>query len=397
MEKRTKKVHTLNLGTLAVHAGSHSEENHGPGVTPVYQSSIFKLSEAVYAAMKENRARDELIYTRYDNPSVRAVERKIAALETAEDALAFSSGMGAISAVFETFLKQGDRLVCGRDLYGGTYTLVTERLPEIGVDVELVPTENIDAWEDALSEPASVVYCESITNPVLKLGDLRRIAELAHKQNALSVVDNTFATPINLRSLELGIDLVIHSGSKYLGGHSDLICGVVSGSKDVINRLWRRRTIGGACLDPHAAYLLERGLKTLAIRVEKQNYNAREIAAYLVHHPKVTWVSYPGLDSHPQHELASNMLDGYGGMVAFALQTDNEGLVFMKRLKIIREATSLGGVESVISMPMNTSQALLSDKELLNAGIRPGTLRLSVGIEAIDDLKSDIEQALNEE
>jgi len=392
MQKDSKR----GLATLAVHAGSELDLMLAPGVTPIYQSSTFKLTEAVYSSMRENRARDELIYTRYDNPSIRSVERKIASLEGAEDALVFSSGMGAISAVLETFLKPGDRLVCGRDLYGGTHTLVTERLPSLGIRIELVPTDDSEAWHRAFAEGARLAYCESITNPVLKLADLRQIADLAHRAGALAVVDNTFATPVNLRPLELGMDLVIHSGSKYLGGHSDLICGAVSGTKAMLDEIWRRRTIGGACLDPHAAFLLERGMKTLAIRVERQNHNAITLARFLESREQVIWVSYPGLTSHPQHQLADKILDGSGGMIAFAVKSDGDGLKLMKQLRLIREATSLGGVESVISMPMNTSQALWSWEQLAEAGIRPGTLRLSCGIEDIDDLIADLEEALDE-
>ena len=386
----------MKLATKVVHAGFETKYEYGPGTTAIYQTSTFKLTDAVYSAMRENRARDELIYTRYDNPTLGAVERKLAALEDAEDTLVFSSGMAAISAALETFLKPGSRLVCGEDLYGGTFTLVTERLPKQGVKVDLVPTEDVDAWEQALNVHADVVYCETITNPILKLADVERITRMAHAVGGLMMVDNTFATPINFRPLEMGVDLVIHSGSKYLGGHTDLICGVISGSRDLIEDVWRRRTIGGACLDPHAAYLLERGIKTLAIRVERQNQNAAKIANYLDKHQRVRWVSYPGMPSHQQHKMAERILDGYGGMVAFAVDTDEIGLRFMKQLQVIREATSLGGVESVVSMPMNTSHALWTPQQLRVAGIKPGTLRLSCGIEGVEDLISDLERALND-
>ncbi len=382
------------MGTIAVHAGEEPEAQFGPGTTPIYQTSTFKLTDAVYKAMREGRYRDELVYTRYDNPTCRAVERKLAQLENSEDALIFSSGMGAISAAMETFLKTGDRLVCGEDLYGLTRTLVTQRFPTMGIEVELVPTTDNNAWKKALTRPARAIYCEGISNPLLRLADLEVIANFAHRAGALAIIDNTFATPINSRPLEQGFDLVVHSASKYLGGHTDLICGAVAGKKELIGKVWERRLIGGACLDPHAAFLLERGMKTLALRMRAQSAGAGRLAEFLAGNPKVEWISYPGLESHPQHQLAKRQLEGFGGMVTFALKTDEYALKTIRRLKIIKEATSLGGVESVVSMPWNTSHSRLSEPELRATGIRPGIIRMSIGIEDVEDLVEDWEQAL---
>lgn len=391
---KSKNNDSRRFSTLAVHAGAESPEQYGPGTTPIYQTSTFQLTDKVYKSMREGKPRDALIYTRYDNPTVRAVERKIAALEHADDALVFASGMGAISCAMEAFLKAGDRLVCAEDLYGLTRALVSTRLPALGVEVELVPTMDKNAWKKALSRPAKVVYCEGISNPLLRLADLEVIANFAHRAGSIVIVDNTFATPINSRPLEQGFDVVLHSGSKYLAGHTDLICGAAAGRREMIQKLWDRRMMGGACLDPHAAFLLERGIKTLAIRVTRQNENALKTASYLENHPKVEWISYPGLPSHPQHTLAQRQLNGFGGMVTFAHATDDLALKCLRSTKLIREATSLGGVETVASMPMNTSHARLSETELRAVGIRAGIIRLSLGIEDYEDIIEDLEQAL---
>jgi cystathionine beta-lyase/cystathionine gamma-synthase len=383
------------FSTLAVHAGAEDPGQYGPGTTPIYQTTTFQLTDDVYKGMREGKSRDVLIYTRYDNPTVRAVERKIAALEGAEDALVFSSGMGAISSALEAFLKAGDRLVCAEDLYGLTRVLVTNRLPALGVEVEMVPTIDKNGWKKALSRPAKVVYCEGISNPLLRLADLEVIANFGHRAGAIVIVDNTFATAFNSRPLEQGFDIVLHSGSKYLAGHTDLICGAAAGRKEMMQKLWDRRLMGGACLDPHAAFLMERGIKTMSIRVERQNENGLKVATFLESHPKVEWVSYPGLPSHPQNALAQRQLTGFGGMVTFALSSDENALKALRKLKLIREATSLGGVETVASMPMNTSHARMSEPELRSAGIRQGTIRLSLGIEDCDDIIDDLKSALS--
>jgi len=382
------------FSTLAVHAGAEAPGQYGPGTTPVYQTTTFQLTDEVYKGMREGKSRDVLIYTRYDNPTVRAVERKIAALEGSEDALVFASGMGAISAALEAFLKAGDRLVCAEDLYGLTRVLVTNRLPALDVEVEMVPTTDKAAWKKALSRPAKVVYCEGISNPLLKLADLEVIANFGHRAGAVVMVDNTFATAVNSRPIENGFDIVLHSGSKYLAGHTDLICGAAAGRKEMMQKVWDRRLMGGACLDPHAAFLLERGIKTLSIRVERQNENAFKIATFLEKHKNVEWVSYPGLVSHPQNSLAIRQLSGFGGVIAFAVNSDVLALKVLRNFKLIREATSLGGVETVASMPMNTSHARMSEPELRAIGIRQGTIRLSIGIEDCDDILEDLNKAL---
>jgi len=382
------------FSTLAVHAGAESPGQYGPGTTPIYQTTTFQLTDEVYKGMREGKSRDVLIYTRYDNPSVRAVERKIAALEGAEDALVFASGMGAISSALEAFLKAGDRLVCAEDLYGLTRVLVTHRLPALGVEVEIVPTIDKNAWKKALSRPAKVVYCEGISNPLLRLADLEVIANFGHRAGAIVMVDNTFATAFNSRPLEQGFDIVLHSGSKYLAGHSDLICGAAAGRREMMQKLWDRRLMGGACLDPHAAFLMERGIKTMSIRVERQNENAMKAATYLEGHPNVEWLSYPGLPSHPQNALAQRQLSGFGGMVTFATSSDETALKVLRKMQLIREATSLGGIETVASMPMNTSHARMSEAELRTAGIRQGTIRLSLGIEDCEDIIEDLKRAL---
>lgn len=395
MKKSGKPDPGYGLSTIAVHSGEEPRGAYGPGTTPIYQTATFQLTDAVYKAMQGGHPRDELIYSRYDNPTCLALERKLAALEGAEDALVFSSGMAAISVALETFLKAGDRLVCAEDLYGGVRSLVVNRFPTFGIEVELVPTTDNAAWKRALSRPTRLVYCEGISNPLLRVADLEVIANFAHRAGALAVIDNTFATPVNSKPLEHGFDIVVHSATKYLGGHTDLIAGSLAGRRELVGKCWDRRMQGGACLDPHTAFLVERGVKTLVLRMKAQNANAAKVAAFLSRDARVEMVSYPGLESHPQHELAARQLSGFGGMVAFALPSAQKAISSMRNLKLIKEATSLGGVESVISMPINTSHARLTEAELRAAGIRPGTLRLSCGIEDVEDLIADLDQAMN--
>lgn len=384
----------MNLSTLAVHAGALETPQFGPGTTPIYQTTTFALTDEVYAAMREGRSRDILVYSRYDNPTIRAVERKMAALEGAEDALLFSSGMGAISGLFGAYLRPGDRLVISDNLYGYTRTLVEGPVRRYGVEVVFVAGADDRQWEEALRQPARMVYCETISNPLLRLVDLRRVAGLARAAGAISAIDNTFASPVNSRPLGDGFDLVIESATKYLNGHTDVTAGFVSGSHALIKLLWEHRTAFGSNADPHAAYLLERGMKTLVLRVECQNRSAARVTDFLSEHKSVEWVTYPGHTNHPQADLARRQLTGFGGMVAFSVGSDERAINLMRSLKVIKEATSLGGVESVISMPMNTSHARMSIEDLARHGITPGTLRLSVGIEETSDLIADLEQAL---
>jgi cystathionine beta-lyase/cystathionine gamma-synthase len=322
---------------------------------------------------------------------------KMARLEGGEDAVAFSSGMAAINSVMLAYLTPGDELVTTRELYGGTYSLIENELVPRGILVRYADCTSPDAIAAAITKRTKLLFFESLTNPLLHVLDIRSIAAIAQKRNLPLAVDATFVSPINQNPLALGADLVVHSASKYLGGHSDIIAGVVVGSRTACEALWPHMTRFGGCLDPFQSFLLLRSLKTLHIRMHQHNENAFKVAQFLDQHPAVSQVWYPGLPSHSQHSLASNILSGFGGVVTFRLAgTDEDGLHFMTRLQVATEAASLGGVETLVSMPFNTSHSYLSERERKAIGISPGTVRLSVGIEDIDDIISDLNQALDD-
>jgi cystathionine beta-lyase/cystathionine gamma-synthase len=386
----------MKLSTIAVHAGTQEDPTTKAVGTPIYQASTFYLTEAVYEAMRRGLVRDEYIYTRYGNPNQRACAEKIAALEGSESALVFSSGMAAISSTLLAFLKPGDHLVCGADLYGGTYSFISQKLVPLGVEVSYFDTENSEAAAIALRPNTRVVYFETLTNPLLKVPDTKALAKVAHQGGALAIVDNTFPTPINQQPLKWGVDLVVHSGTKYLNGHGDLICGAVAGSRAHTDLIWKNLLLYGGSLDPTAAHYLERGLKTLALRLERQNSNAFALAVWLEKHPQVEQVFYPFLESNPRLVIARKYLNGGSGMVSFRVKGgDGQALKLLEHLKLFKVASSLGGVESLVSLPMNTSHVQFTAEERARLGILPGTVRLSVGIEDVDDLKCDLEEALN--
>ncbi len=383
--------------TLAVHAGAKEDAESKAVGTPIYQTATFYLTDDVYAAMQRGMVRDEYIYTRYGNPTQKAAAEKIAALEGAESGLVFSSGMAAISSTLLTFLKPGDHVASARDLYGGTYSFIHDSLPGLGMEVDFFDTEDAEGLKQAIRPNTKVVYFETLTNPLLKVADVEMLARIAHEAGALAIVDNTFPSPINLRPLEWGIDIVLHSGSKYLNGHGDLICGAVAGSRKRTDLIWKKLLAYGGCLDPTAAYHLERGLKTLAIRVERHNANALQLAQWLESQPKVEQVFHPFLESNPRRALAQKYLRGGSGMVTFRIRGgDGTALELLNHLRLFKVAGSLGGVESLVSMPVKTSHVQFGDKERAAMGILPGTIRLSVGIEDVEDLQEDIAHALNQ-
>lgn len=335
------------------------------------------------------------IYSRNTNPTVRAFEDKVKALEGAEAATSFASGMAAISNVFGTFLKPGDRVVSIKDSYGGTNRLFTAFLPQMNVDVTLCDTDNEDDIDDRIKEGCTMLYLESPTNPTLKVTDIKRLAKTAKEAGALVVVDNTFATPINQNPLTLGADLVLHSASKYLGGHADALGGVVCGEKSLVKRIYQYREINGATLAPMDAYSLIRGMKTLSLRIERQNQSAMTIAKWLQQHPKVEGVNYPGLESHPNHKVACEQMKGFGGMLSFSVVGGIDSIkTFLPELTHAHMAANLGCVETVVGPPLTTSHVECTAEERAAAGIPEGLVRYSAGIEDIEDLLADLEHAL---
>ena len=392
-EKNDKKK--LGKGTKSVHSGTSPSENSLN--TPVYQTSTFYLDDKGYKMWMAGEPRAPVYSGRYYNPTNRAVERKIADLEGAEDALVFSSGMAAICTTLLNFLGQGDRIVTTRNLYGGTVGVLDQDFVRFGIDVHYIDVKDLDAVENALKEKETkVLYCETITNPLLEASDLPALASLAKKYGAISIVDSTFATPISCNPIEHGFDLVIHSVTKMLNGHSDLLGGVVAGKTNVINKIWEKLRNFGGSMDPHQASLVERGIKPLQIRYERSTETAARLAEWLESHPKIKKVIYPGLKSHADHELCKSMLSGFGNMVSFVVDGgDDAGRKMLNNMTVASQAISLGGVESLISMPYATTHASWTQEARIKAGIDLGFVRFSTGLEDFDDLKDDFDQALS--
>ncbi len=385
----------LGKGTKAVHSGTSSSKNSLN--TPVYQTSTFYLDDNGYKMWMSGQPRAPVYSGRYYNPTNRAVERKIADLEGAEDALVFSSGMAAICTTLLNFLGQGDRIVTTRNLYGGTVGVLDQDFVRFGIDVHYIDVRDLDAVESALKEKETkVLYCETITNPLLEISDLPALAALAKKYGVISIVDSTFATPISCNPIEHGFDLVIHSLTKMLNGHSDLLGGTVAGKTEVINKIWEKLRNFGGSMDPHQASLVERGMKTLQIRYNRSTETAGLLATWLENHPKIKKVIYPGLTSHEDHDLSKKILSQSGNMVSFVVADGDEaGRKMLNKMNVASQAISLGGVESLISMPYATTHASWTQEARIAAGIDLGFVRFSTGLEDFDDLKDDFEQALS--
>ena len=335
------------------------------------------------------------IYSRNANPTVRAFEDKLKELEGAQAATSFSSGMAAISNTLATFLKPGERIVSIKDSYGGTNVIFNEFLPPLNIEVSLCETGDYEQIETEIAKGCKVLYLETPTNPTIKITDIERLSMAAKKVDALVIVDNTFATPINQSPLELGADIVLHSASKYLGGHADALGGVICGNKDLVKKVHHYREINGASLAPMDAYSLLRGMKTLKLRVHRQNESAMMIAKYLQSHPAVEQVNYPGLESHPDHDIAKKqMIGGYGGMLSFSVKGGLEAIKkFLPKLEYAHMAANLGCVETVVGPPFTTSHVECSAEERMAAGIPEGLVRYSTGIEDVEDLIADLDQA----
>ena len=366
----------------------------GSLTTPIFETStyVFEKAAEVPRAVFEGQG---YVYSRWDNPTVVSLERKLAALEMAGDAAAFSSGMAAISTSVFSFLRKGDHVLGIRDLYGGTYSVLHELLPGIGIETDLVETTDFEEMKRGVMKNTKIIYVESPTNPTLKLVDIKRSAKLAHESGAMLFVDNTFASPINQNPLELGADVVMHSATKYLNGHADLVAGIAAAGKDRIHRIKMMRRDFGGVLDALPAWLVLRGMKTMALRLRQQNTNAMALARFLEGHKRVSRVNYPGLESHPQHSLAKKQMRGFGGMLSFEIKgVMKDAMKFTESLKVASLAASLGGVETLVSQPANMTHTQMSAKERAKTGIPDSLVRVSVGIEDVEDLIRDFEQAL---
>jgi len=384
------------LGTLSVWAGEEDETPQRPSAVPVVHSVSFDYKDVDQWLDVALEKAQGYIYSRNTNPTVFAFEEKIRLLEGAEAATSFASGMAAISNTLFALLSPGDRVVSIKDTYGGTSKIFLEFLPRFGLDVTLCDTTDHEALEAAVREGCQVLYLESPTNPTLKVVDLARLARAGRKAGATVVVDNTFATPINQNPLELGAHLVLHSATKFLGGHADALGGVVCGPKELVERVYHFREINGAALDPMAAYLLLRGMKTLHLRIRHQNESALAIAQYLSSHPLVADVFYPGLVSHENHDVASRQMRGYGGVLSLQLKGGFDAVkVLLPRLKYAHLAANLGAVDTIAGPPATTSHVECTAEEREALGIPESLVRYSVGIEDTEDLIADLEQALS--
>jgi cystathionine gamma-synthase len=383
-------------GTTSVWAGEAGAGWQGATQVPIARSVGFGYDDIdTWMAVGRGEAPGH-IYSRNTNPTVSAFEGKVAALEGAPAATSFATGMAAISGTLFTLLSPGSRVVSIKDSYGGTTKLFTEFLPRFGVDVVLCDTVDHEAIAAAVAEGCDVLYLETPTNPTLKLVDIAGLAGAGHAAGATVVVDNTFATPINQRPLDLGADLVVHSATKFLGGHADALGGAACGDPDLVRRIYHFREITGAALDAGAAYLLLRGMKTLQLRIERQNTSALRVARWLTGHDAVEAVHYPGLASHPQHELAARQMSGFGGVLSFMVRGGVDGLrAFLPRLRLAHRAANLGAVETIAGPPATTSHVECTPAERAAMGIPEGLVRYSVGIEDPEDLIADLDQALS--
>ena len=377
------------LSTRAIHAGEPETPIEGAICVPIFQSSTYRYEgQGSYHDLK---------YMRLSNsPNHDALHRKLAALEGAEDALVTASGMAAISTALLTLLKAGDHLICQDCLYGGTLDLLCNDLPALGIDHTMVDPGRPDTWEQALKPGTKVFYVETITNPLVQVMDLEAVVDFCREHGLVSIIDNTFASPVNFRPAENGFDLSVHSCTKYLNGHSDIVAGAVIGSREMIERITHKLNHLGGSLDAHACFLLYRGIKTLAVRMDRHNQNALEMARFLEGHPAVAKVNYPGLENGPDFALAKKLLDGFSGMLSFEMKGGVAAAESsMARVKLPFVAPSLGGVETLLTRPCTTSHAGMSPEQRKEAGISDSLVRVSVGLEDIRDLTEDFDQALN--
>lgn len=368
--------------------------NSRPIMPPVHFSATYEFEctdDLVDVALN----RGGYIYSRWDNPTVCAAESAIAEIEGYDDAVAFGSGMAAITTSILAFTDKDSRIITTRETYGGTFSFINKFLPGIGIETVDLSCSDTERILDEIEKGVTLLYLETPTNPLLRVVDVKPLAEAAHKKGAIVLLDSTFASPVNQRPIELGADVAIHSATKYLGGHHDVMAGFACGSKEHAEKIWNCRKVMGGILDPMTAFLTYRGMKTLHIRVKQQNANAMEIAQFLSNHEKIRVVNYPGLTTHPGHEIAKKQMSGFGGMLSFEIKSDYDGTKkFMDNFKAIKLATSLGGVTTLATQPVTNTHIYLSPEERKKVGISDSLVRLSVGIEDYQLLIGDIEQAL---
>ena len=383
-----------SIETLLIHADR--ELNKSSAVAPpLYQTSTFRSDSAQDFSDRMAQARHPQFYTRFGNPTLAQTERVLAVLEGAEAALVTASGMAAASSSVMALVQSGSHVVAQANHYGGTTTLLRDFLPKFGVETTWVDQRDTNAFAQAMRKNTKLVIVESPSNPVMHITDLAAVARIAKEHGALTIADNTFATPVNQRPIESGIDLVFHSATKYFGGHSDIIAGAVMGSRELIERIWNAQVILGASLAPFNGWLMLRGLRTLALRVRQHNENAMKLAQFLAQHRAVAAVHYPGLPSHPQHDLARKQMSGFGGMLSFEPKGGIDAARrFLDRVKLASRAASLGGTETLVVHAASNFGHYLTPEQAEKLAIGPGLIRVSVGLEGVEDLIADFDQAL---
>jgi methionine-gamma-lyase len=392
--KKSAKSKRLGDATLAIHAGEEKFRIGAPVGTSIARTANFTFASTEEMKLWAEGKSSAYIYTRYANPTLNIAEQKIAALEGAEEAVVTASGTAAVSAALLAMLRAGDEVIATRQLYGGSYRLLRDIFPRFGIVVRHVESD-LAGIEKLVGPRTKVLYVETPTNPTLRLVDVRKAVAFAQEWGLVSIIDNTFASPVLQKPLAMGFNLVVHSASKYLSGHSDVIAGAAAGSKVLTQKVRSNVIQIGGSMDPEAAFLLIRGLKTLEVRVERQCKTALAVAKYLEKHPKIARVHYPGLASHPDHNLAKRQMRGFGAMMAIEIKGGlNAARRFCDRVRIFLLAASLGGVESLVILPIYTSHYKMSTAELAAAGVVPGTVRVSIGLEDSEDLIEDLRQAL---
>ncbi|MFN0729565.1 trans-sulfuration enzyme family protein [Polaribacter gochangensis] len=380
-----KKNNNLGINTICTHIGEVKDEQFKGAISPIYMSTSYEFDNV-----------DVKRYPRYFNtPNQEMLCKKIAALEKTENALIFGSGMAAVSTTLLAFLHKGDHVVLQQTLYGGTYNFVVEEFDKFGIEYSFTKDLSIESFQKEIKENTKVLYIETPSNPLLTITDMQLVANLAKQNGIITMIDNTFASPINQTPIDFGIDIMLHSATKYMGGHSDILAGAVAASNEHIDKIWNIAKNLGGSLSDFTVWMLERSLKTMNLRVKRQSKNALKMAKYLDKNESVANVYYPGLKSHPDYALAKKQMNNFGGMLSFELKENINAMDFMNNLSLIKPSMSLAGVESTMLSPTQTSHALLSPDERENQGIKDGLIRFSVGIEETKDLIADIEQAIN--
>lgn len=387
----------LGINSRMIHAGEF-ENPLKSATVPIYQTSTFMFDNAENGARCFSGEENGYIYTRIGNPTINALESLVADLESGTKGIATSSGMAAVNTVYMTLLSKGDHMVSSAAVYGPSRVVMEQHWSRFGVESSFVDTSNIEEIKKAIRPNTKMLYIETPANPTMDITDLKACVEIAHEKGILVVVDNTFSSPYLQRPIEMGVDVVLHSMTKFLNGHADIVAGMIVTKDAALGTRLRSMMVTLGCnMDPHQAYMVIRGIKTLGIRVERSQRSAMEIARFLESHPKVEWVRYPGLESHPQHELAKRQMDGFGSMISFELKGGFEaGKILMDNVDVCILAVSLGGVETLIQHPASMTHSKVAKEAKLKAGITDGLVRFSVGIEDVEDLIADLDQALNQ-